>query len=912
MAAPSLRKRFFIPSNLWRTPAAQLATSTAARVALDRLRVKELGDLDGISFEELRRYLRGRSDWLSIGCELEGAVDYLRRRLGRQPALQTQGPPLLSTGGGSDAVAPRAHIGKEDGSAPNTHEDEGIFIPVSERGRPISEFPVSVRLGHLFEFAGTRVIGDLHSRTYVELAKYRNTGRKTLAELRELVRQIQLTTSSEITPHLAAPVNPHLFAVAPTAHEVNVAELPVSVRLKNVLEACGVKNLGALDHRDERELLAVQNCGRKTIRELRELVRRASEDEFLAGDTGEIADCLREIARAIDVGLSHTAARNRTILVQRLSGNAGDLRTLEDVGAEFKMTRERVRQIVKKTVAEMRQAGGPRLARALEGVARECEQRVSPLTPELFGRWSGEGAPTREHAPEFYLRILDTMAPAIPAWPPGSTSEGANDPAIEGINESVEYLLRLSGENPSLKEALGRLQKRPGFRKVNVGAFLTALRRARHVIVDFVEPERPKLRLRRLRIADFARSILAESSEPLPPEEIVERARVKFGTEAIIVTGRSAANSLTPEQGFYLLGPRALGNRSHFHAPESRWRKIRDAFEKLLHIENRPVSTIEAIDTVRIEVPAGVNSYELAQILREDERFADLGRHLFGLAEWGIQEREHVKDLLPRVFVEAGHALTVAQLLERLTRLRSVSPTGVSSIVRHHPEIRAFGFGYFGLKNWNDKETEVILRDRNAIHSAVRQSKWAISFAQLCDLFDILPGTARAELLWRTCAGSGKLRRSPDKCSPDTVLLHKAVSLELAVAAIMRELARPAPAYELQWEVAAKFGAIFAHIQLPAIESRLAASPRFLRNAAGEFLLDIDFEMEDFDAEALRAATIRTLAQSRDIADCDELIERLELDGFELEEMSPEMLASILRGSQGLQEVGSRRFRAVT
>ena len=101
----------------------------------------------------------------------------------------------------------------------------------------------------------------------------------------------------------------------------------------------------------------------------------------------------------------------------------------------------------------------------------------------------------------------------------------------------------------------------------------------------------------------------------------------------------------------------------------------------------------------------------------------------------------------------------------------------------------------------------------------------------------------------------------------------------------MRALARPAPAYELLWELAAKYGELFAHIELSKVEERLVRSPRFLRNAVGEFLLDVDFDLEDFDVDALRAATIKTLKDSRDIAGCDELIERLELQGFDLEEL---------------------------
>lgn len=737
---------------------------------------------------------------------------------------------------------------------------ERIFVPISERGRTMADFPVSVRLGHLLEGANVRLAGDLHGRSYGELGKYRNCGRKTLAELRELVRQLQVGAGDAIPAEFSAePANPHLLLVAPEARELNVAKLPVSVRLGNILQACGCQTLGDLDRRDARELLSLKNCGRTTIRELRELLRRGAAGEFSPDSGADLMTCLRQVICAIDASLRGASARNREIFEQRLAGNEGYPRTLEDVGAEFKMTRERVRQIMKIMMEQMRLSGGPRLARALETVAQECEQRACPLTPELCMHWLGKTGVSLERDPGFYVRVLDVMAPDIPSWAPGSTREGADDPEIEAITAALETRLRQSSGQPSSAEALAALRAQSRFKNLGVGTFLAAIRRARKIIVDFPEPERATLRLRRLRIADFARPILAESTDPLTPEDIIARARERFGADAIVITGRSAANALTPEQGFYLLGPRAVGLRSHFRAPETKLPVLRDKFGKLLRAENRPLSTIEAIDAGLIEVPADVNSYELAQILREDARFIDLGRHLFALAEWGIKEREYIKDLLPRVFAEAGHALTIKQALERLTRLRSASPTGLSNIVQRHPEIRAFGFGYFGLKEWGDLETEVILRDRTAVERAVRRSEFPISFSALCDLFSVDPADTRGKLLWKTCAGSKKLRRAPDKLGPDTRLLHKTVSLELALSAVMRALARPAPAYELQWELGAKYGEIFAHIELSKIEERLARSPRFLRNAAGEFLLDVDFDLEDFDVDALRAATIKTL-----------------------------------------------------
>jgi hypothetical protein len=133
-----------------------------------------------------------------------------------------------------------------------------------------------------------------------------------------------------------------------------------------------------------------KNCGRKSIVELRELIYHAGIGRFSAAVPGDMASSLSEVARLIETGLAALSSRNRKIFEARLCGNDGAPRTLEDVSVEFGMTRERVRQIVKLTMKKLRRGGGPKLGRALEAVARDCEQRMCPLTPELFALWITE------------------------------------------------------------------------------------------------------------------------------------------------------------------------------------------------------------------------------------------------------------------------------------------------------------------------------------------------------------------------------------------------------------------------------------------------------------------------------------------------------------------------------------------
>jgi hypothetical protein len=789
------------------------------------------------------------------------------------------------------------------------YDHEPIFVPSAERGQLIAAFPLSVRLANVLEAAKVRLSGDLHGRSFAEIARFRNCGKKTINELREIVRSLQVG-DSENPPPCAPRRDPNVLQVSPGIREILLAEVPLSVRLGNVMRAFGHVRLGDLHGTNTNDLLKVRNCGRKCIVELRELLRSAEAGEFTAIPVCDFGESLRVVARAIDHGLKKIPARDRQIFEQRLFGNDGEPRTLENVGDEVGMTRERVRQIVKVVLARIRSSGGPILARAIEALAEQCDVLVIPVTPELFTHRAGTEINCGERTAHFYVRVLDYLAPVIPAWPPGSTREGSDDPQVEAVNDEIEGWLRTTGAQPTAAEAIAHLRTLPTWKKLPTSLFLTALRRSRKVVVNFPEPDYPKLQLRRLRLFDISLLVLAESEEPLPPEEIIDRARARFGTDAVALSGRTAENALTAYPGVFRLGPRSFGLRQHFASNEEEWPLIRDRFATLLRKESRPISSVEVLDKKSVTLPSGVNSYELAELIREDDRFLDLGRRLFGLAEWGAQEREHIKDLLPRVLAEVGRPLTVPEIYERLTKLRSATFTGLANILKSVPGVCSLGLGHYGLRDWGDSRKESLVSKRWLVERVVRRSEPPVSFATLCGAFGIPAEGDLAGILWKSCAGSDKLRRAPDRKGAATLLLHKTFSLEQALASIARTLGRAAPAYELEWELRAKYGDLFARIGLRQIEERLAGCRRFLRNTAGAFFLDADLDLEDFDLDALRAASAKALTESSEILSCEDLLDRLELQGFEVEEVSAGMLASILRGAEGLQEVGRHRFRA--
>ena len=478
------------------------------------------------------------------------------------------------------------------------------------------------------------------------------------------------------------------------------------------------------------------------------------------------------------------------------------------------------------------------------------------------------------------------------------------------MDDVCAYLLR-SPTRPTAKEALEQLRAEAKYPAVTPSAFLAALRATRAIALEFSKPDRPELSLARLGIADCGRAVLEMSETPLTPEEIFERARERFGAKLVVWNPSRAENSLAMLPEFFRLGPRSFGLRQHFHLSEKAWSKVRDQFAQLLTAQGRPISTMDAVTDHLIPDGGEANSHELAEIIRGDSRFVDLGRHLFGLTAWGVEEREYVKDLIPRVLAEAGRPLTAQEIIERIQRLRSFSTPGMTSCLNRQPGLRKMGFGYWTLESATDDFRGMFAGNRQVVEQAVRRTELPLTFAGLCDIFGFAADHAHADILWATCVAVRRIRRSPRERSPDTVLLHERCSFERVLLAVAKALGRPAPAYEIQWELAAHFGDLFAEKSTADVEERLKRSPRFVRNAAGEFALDEQITLDDFDLDALRIAVMKLLAESGEIVGCDDLLDRLESEGIDLDDLSPDLLASILRGTPGLDEIGHNRFRAI-
>lgn len=96
------------------------------------------------------------------------------------------------------------------------------------------------------------------------------------------------------------------------------------------------------------------------------------EDDSTLGDFVEDTDAevpveaasFRLLQDYLNLALEDLNERERQVLVMRFGLADGKVRTLEEVGAHFRVTRERIRQIETKALAKLRQ---PARARKLEG-----------------------------------------------------------------------------------------------------------------------------------------------------------------------------------------------------------------------------------------------------------------------------------------------------------------------------------------------------------------------------------------------------------------------------------------------------------------------------------------------------------------------------------------------------------------
>lgn len=221
---------------------------------------------------------------------------------------------------------------------------------------------------------------ELHLLSKKTLLTFPNCGRKTVREILSSLDTIRGKVSAETPPsvkeQLAEPPEESSIYLLPlfSSKEIEdvavedlhsgfraltkLADLDLSARTANVLHGLGIETIGEVILTPRSELLGQQNFGRKSLSELKELVRSLCLTEndapgSLANESVSIDYTGYDAMVSSFVQQCEKNKRNQKLLMKRLCFQEGKLPTLEEIGQYFEITRERTRQILKKATAKL-------------------------------------------------------------------------------------------------------------------------------------------------------------------------------------------------------------------------------------------------------------------------------------------------------------------------------------------------------------------------------------------------------------------------------------------------------------------------------------------------------------------------------------------------------------------------------
>jgi hypothetical protein len=329
---------------------------------------------------------------------------------------------------------------------------------------------------------------------------------------------------------------------------------------------------------------------------------------------------------------------------------------------------------------------------------------------------------------------------------------------LSSVIQQIKKLLEHETRFVPLCEVLANLSDRSLIEKSGIRLFFDAIHAKEFTIAAGDESNTLLISLDKSRISniEMARRVLSQSDSALTPEQILAVAVRMFGEETELPSPNSLANLPGYDSQFYLLDRRTIGLRQHFRLPDDRWNEVRNDFYNLLLGRQRPISTSEAVGLGRFEWVVHTTASEVAAILRMDNRFVDLGRFLFALTEWGISERQSVRELIVQVLKEAATPLSLSQISMRIQNYRSVSTTSMPATLRNHPDVKEYGFGYYGLKSDVDYRL-FFCSEKRYVNRLVAKAA-PVSFESLCKMIDVSTDWHLQKVLTSTLNSLPKVR----------------------------------------------------------------------------------------------------------------------------------------------------------
>ena len=191
---------------------------------------------------------------------------------------------------------------------------------------------------------------------------------------------------------------------------LRLKDLPLSVRLENVLEGLRLKRLGQLHGLPIRHLRSRRSCGLRTLAEVDALLRRAEAGEFTCSRDVPASQAPAELLRFIDDLVRRLPERSRVILTRYFSASGAAGQNQRQIAEQLGLTRSAVGLRITEAIVRMSRQGRPRLPALLEAVERVFARTHAELNPALVATWQD---PTRRarHSPLFYFHVIARLRP---------------------------------------------------------------------------------------------------------------------------------------------------------------------------------------------------------------------------------------------------------------------------------------------------------------------------------------------------------------------------------------------------------------------------------------------------------------------------------------------------------------------
>lgn len=559
----------------------------------------------------------------------------------------------------------------------------------------------------------------------------------------------------------------------------------MSARLGNVLREAGYRSLGDLHGMSRTDVIVLPKCGIRSLRELEGLIHRIGTGGFDRLSVPVAEGGCAALIDFIDDGIAGLEPRTRKVLLLRLGATGKKPLTLEEIGARHGFARQYTQQIFDGVLEEMRRLGGPHLRTMLRGICATCLGDVYPLTPELLQRWAGDRS--FHFGVQFYVRLLGKLEPGIPAWPEGRPAASAIDRRqrkgvrVRLLGIAIRRLLKTTSNAVPLREVFETLKKMSDFEALTAQEFLDAMKRlhrSQSLRIEMAQTDNALVSYNNTKSRRWLYEVLSLSDQPLTQQELLDRGRSLYGEGFTSLTLGGFYHLIDrvpggPGAQLFLLGPRRVGLLKHIKLPQRLWEQVRSDCYRLFERENRPFSTYEIIGDNYFAWAALTNEYELAAILKADDRFVSSGRMAFGLKQRGTERAVTLFEAVEEVLATVGRPLPGYEIRKEVRRRRPLRrDASITNLLRTHPNLSCHGHGYYGLKSWGNRAKRMLAADLMYVNRVIVHSTEPLTFEQLCQTVGVPSTGPRAAVLWETVRSAPKVKIEKGDRDVDAIISH--------------------------------------------------------------------------------------------------------------------------------------------